>query len=77
MGAGMESCNVELVLTYDRSVDVAYLYFRAIGRGEAERQVEAVRERIILDFDVEDRLIGIELLGAARVLPPELMRAFC
>ena len=59
---------MELRVTYDKSVDTAYLYL-STSQETVVREVEAVPETIILGFDSEDRLVGIEVLGARKTLP--------
>jgi len=61
-------------VTYDHSVDAMYIYLRAIGPGECRRQVEAVPQTIILGFDREDMLIGIEILNARRNIDPQICK---
>ena len=48
---------------YDARADAAYISLRAIGPGDAVRQVPCDPEMldVILDFDRDDRLIGIEV----------------
>lgn len=66
-------------ITHDAEVDAAYITLgRPIGPGEAARQIHSIRApggagEIILDFDADGRLLGIEVLGAAAVLRPELL----
>jgi uncharacterized protein YuzE len=65
-------------LTYDRSVDAAYIYVAdAIGPGQVARthpcDPSEVQGEINLDFDASGRLIGIEIIGASRLLPQELL----
>ena len=69
-------------VTYDPQVDAAYIYLREIDSGgvkhtvpldDLESNVESVG-RLVLDFDEEGRLVGIEALDACEVLPPELLR---
>jgi len=65
-------------LTYDVEADAAYVYLVAsIGSGEVEETrhclVELDRAAINLDFDIDGRLLGIEILGASRVLRPEVL----
>jgi uncharacterized protein YuzE len=62
--------------TYDPTSNAAYIYLRDIAEGEAVAQVKVkspAGERIILDFDAEHRLIGIEVLGAETTLPATLL----
>jgi uncharacterized protein YuzE len=68
-------------VTYDPSVDTAYVYFREIESGGAKQTVSLDvldgPENLVyltLDFDDEERVIGIEVLNASDVLPPELLR---
>ena len=64
-------------VTYDPSVDAAYIYLREIGAGDAAYQVPVEAEEaageIILDLDRDGRLIGIEVLGATATLPPAVL----
>ena len=63
---------------FDRSSNAAYIYLKSIGQGEAVRQHEVddpdTRGMIVLDFDKDGRLIGIEVLDATRALPEEVLR---
>ena len=69
-------------VTYDPNADAGYIYLRDIESGGAKHTVPLDSEewgvesvgRIVLDFDDEERLIGIEVLDASEVLPPELLR---
>ena len=63
---------MELRVTYDREADAAFVYLRDIGAGAAARQVEAVPGKVILSFDAEDHLLGIEVLSASSLLPDEI-----
>lgn len=36
-------------------------------------QVELVNASVILRFDPDDRLVGLEILGASRLLPPGVL----
>ncbi|MDE3723116.1 DUF2283 domain-containing protein [Nocardiopsis sp. N85] len=64
---------------YDAEADAAYItVVDHIGDGEAEVQRHSIRTpdpegEIILDFDARGFLLGVEVLGAARVLPPEVL----
>jgi len=65
-------------ITYDYSVDAAYIY---LVYPIVERQIEKtytcdpteVGGQINLDFDVSGRLLGIEVLSASNKLPSELL----
>ena len=67
-------------LRYDADVDAAYLSLvdRDLRPGEAVRQSDIVSipggvSSVILDVDADGRLLGVEVLGARAVLPPELL----
>jgi uncharacterized protein YuzE len=67
-------------LTYDPGADAAYIYLvDVIGPGEVEQTRSAMVDLhnafIALDFGQGGRLIGIEVLGASKVLPEETLRA--
>jgi uncharacterized protein YuzE len=69
---------MELRVTYSRAGDAAYLYLRRIEPGGAVRQeiVGGVAEgNVILDFDADGRLVGIEVLDASRFLPAGVVAA--
>jgi len=61
-------------LTYDPEVDAAYATIgRPIRPGEAARQVpvalpEGISGELILDFDCDGHLLGVEILGASELL---------
>ncbi|CAL9556649.1 DUF2283 domain-containing protein [Streptomyces pilosus] len=65
-------------IAYDRENDTAYVSLVArIPDGAAVRQVpvEGIAEdaEVVLDLDEGGRLLGIEVTGARRVLPAELL----
>ena len=64
-------------ITFDRSVNAAYIYLVSIGRGEAVKTHDATPPHgegtVMLDFNKNGRLIGIEILNATRVLPHEVL----
>lgn len=67
-------------LTYDADADAAYVYLvDAIGAGEVARtassMLELDRAFIAFDFDAEGKVLGIEILGASRVLTQGTLRA--
>lgn len=66
----MTRASFDLASRYDGEVDAGYIAFDPVRAGEAVRQVvvdaqglDGVNRAVILDFDAEDRLLGIELLG--------------
>lgn len=53
---------------YDKTVDAAYVYLKyPIKEREAKKTI-ALNDNIILDFDKNKKLIGIEILNAHKVL---------
>src|SRR5260370_38757574 len=65
-------------LTYDASVDAAYIYFVDHIADGAVSETYPCEPRggkgdINLDFDASGRLLGIEVLGARSVLPAEAL----
>ena len=71
--------NSSVLLTRDLRADVAYLCLRHplsrsdIARVETAGAGTPQGETITLSFDEYDRLVEIEILGASRLLPPELL----
>ena len=53
-------------ITYDRQADAMYIDFK-VGPIEATTK-EIVKETIFFDYDEANRLAGIEILGASKVL---------
>lgn len=68
-----------MFVRYDRKVDAAYLQVAdEIEPGGVARTYPCdpaeAGGMINLDFDSEGRLVGIEVLGAQGLLPPEVLR---
>ncbi|HCY77276.1 MAG TPA: hypothetical protein DHV28_15260 [Ignavibacteriales bacterium] len=58
-------------LQYDEQVDALYLRFDESTIVESEE----VKEGIILDFNANDQVVGIEILGMSKRIPlPELKK---
>ena len=56
-------------VTYDKEADAAYIYLKdRINKGEVKSTI-SMNENIILDFDANKKLIGIEILCASAVIP--------
>lgn len=68
---------VPMRVTFDRHADAGYVYFTAIRPGEAKHQyvcdADYINGDVILDFSEDGRLLGVELLSATRLLPPDLL----
>lgn len=69
-------------ITYDHEANAAYvdLSLDGIATGQAARQQEAIetlggRGELILDYDVDGRLLGMEILHADEVLPAPVLAA--
>ena len=65
-------------LTYDPDANAAFIYLvDQIGHGEVLHSepcdVELQDASVILDFGVGDVLLGIEILGARRLLSPSVI----
>lgn len=72
----------EFLVSHDETHDVAYIYFTPPFEGQVESSVELDREEgdpetldsLVLDFDAEGHLVGIEVIGHVRkVLPPQVL----
>lgn len=56
-------------VAYDKEADAAYIYLKdRINKGEVKSTI-SMNENIILDFDANKKLIGIEILCASTVVP--------
>jgi uncharacterized protein YuzE len=61
---------------YDPESDAAYLKLLEgeQGRSADQRTLNiAGRGEIVLDFNLEGHLVGVEVLGARSLLPPDLL----
>lgn len=65
-------------LTYDPSVDAAYISFGEIGAGGSVATVNlhpiAGATFINADVDADGHLLGIEVIGASRVFATEVLQ---
>jgi uncharacterized protein YuzE len=60
-------------LTYDKSADAAYIYLKyPINPGGAKKTIE-VSDNINIDFNSKEKNIGIEILGASKILDKEIL----
>lgn len=63
-----------LKLTVDSTRYTAYLYLVEIKPGAAVTQIKCEGPKggtVVLDFDKDGRLLGVELIGASVLLPLE------
>lgn len=59
-------------VTYDETADAVYLYLTNIGEGDVVRSVPIEDTSIVLDFDANGTLLGIESLDPDEI-PDELL----
>jgi len=53
---------------YDKEVDAAYIYLEyPIKDGTVKKTIE-LNENIIIDFDEDGKLVGVEILDASKVM---------
>jgi len=57
------------IVTYDAEVDAAYIRFSS----QKVRESEEVAQGIVLDYDETGRIVGMEVLGAKRHLPSDVL----
>lgn len=58
---------------YDQEVDAAYIYIEnTIKEGQVKKTIE-LNDNIILDFDKENKLIGVEILDASKVMNKKVL----
>lgn len=65
-------------ISYDPDANAAYIYFKdAIEAGEVVRSevcdIDIKEAAVIMQFDAADKLIGIEILGARKLLSREVL----
>ncbi|MFP5322364.1 MAG: DUF2283 domain-containing protein [Acidimicrobiia bacterium] len=66
--------------TYDKTADAVYLQLvESIGLGGSKRQAvveaEGLKAMMVLDFDDQDRILGIEIIGARGSLTAETLNS--
>jgi uncharacterized protein YuzE len=66
-------------LTYDGDADAAYVYLvNSIGPGEVAQTRAAMldfdRAFITFDFDANGKILGLEILGASRILSEQTLQ---
>ena len=60
-------------MEYDKDVDAAYIYLDyPIKDGEVKKTI-GLNDNIILDFNNKDKLIGVEILDASKVLNKKVL----
>ena len=64
-------------LSYDKVADAAMIYLGDEPISPTRQEVADVELQdaaIVFDFDSDERLVAIEIMGASRVLPRQLIR---
>ena len=60
-------------LEYDKDADTAYIHMQyPIKDGGAKKTIQ-LNENIILDFDENSKLLGVEILDASKVLNKKVL----
>ena len=58
---------------YDKDADAAYIYVQyPIKEGGAKKTIQ-LNDSIIIDFDENDKLLGMEILSASKVLNKKVL----
>jgi uncharacterized protein YuzE len=66
--------NLPMTVTYDSEADAVYIYLKhPIGKGEVDHGAACEGAPMQLDFDAAGKILGIEVLLAAEVLPEEFL----
>jgi uncharacterized protein YuzE len=64
-------------LTYDPELDVAHLMFDDVAEASLAQRASGATpfggSYVDLEYDADGYLIGIEVLGAAQTLPPDVL----
>lgn len=66
-------------IRYDPEVDALMIYLRNIAPGEAVKQIWVPDipsdSEVVLDYDGNGVLLGIEIIGASKSVPPSLLES--
>lgn len=60
-------------ITYDPEADAAYICIEGFIKKGGVKKTVAFNENIILDFDSKNRLLGVEILDASKVLNKKVL----
>lgn len=55
-------------LEYDKEADAAYIYLKYPLKDGECKKTKGLDENVILDFDDQGKIIGVEILNASKVL---------
>ena len=58
---------------YDKDVDAAYIYIEFPIKNKGVKKTIELNENIILDFDSKDKLLGVEILDASKILDKKVL----
>jgi len=60
-------------LEYEKEDDVAYIYLEYPIESGAVKKTIALNDEIILDFDENEKLLGVEILNASKHLKKQIL----
>ncbi len=71
----MSKEKVKITGRIDSSCNMGYIYLKDINVGESvkQRTVEIDEIHLVLDFDENDKLIGIEVFSPKKCLHPDIL----
>tara|TARA_Y100000310_G_C20680827_1_gene815832 strand:- start:2063 stop:2272 length:210 start_codon:yes stop_codon:yes gene_type:complete len=55
-------------IEYDKTVDAAYIYIKSPIKNGEVKESKKVKPNVVLDYDKEGRLLGVEFLNASKTL---------
>ena len=58
---------------YDKEVDAAYIYLEYPIKDKQVKNTIELNDNITLDFDVDGKLLGVEILDASKVLKKDVL----
>lgn len=58
---------------YDQEVDAAYIYLDQQIKGGDVKKTITLNDNIIIDFDKNDKMIGLEILSGGKVLAKKVL----
>ncbi|MEK6903007.1 MAG: DUF2283 domain-containing protein [archaeon] len=62
-------------VVYDKQADAAYIYLMDKKEKGQVKKTITMNENVILDFDADKKLIGIEILSASKIVPKQAVAA--
>jgi uncharacterized protein YuzE len=69
--------SIKMKIDIDKESNCAYIYIKeVIQEGEVKNSIE-VNDDIILDFDINGKLLGIEILNASKILSKGYQNFIC